>query len=76
MKFLLKIYEVFVHLMVLVDHNNLMDDYNLNVFVFVQDDKKHIEVQMMMHRFYHVLIYLKKNFFHILNTKIKKNKIY
>jgi hypothetical protein len=75
MNFPLKIYVILVHLRLLVDHNHVMNDHDLHFFDFVQDDKKHTVELMMMHHFYHVLIYLKKNFFHILNTKISKELI-
>jgi hypothetical protein len=64
------IYVVIVHLMLLVDHNHLMNGYNPHSFVSVQGDRKHIEMPMMMNHFYHALIYSTKNFFDISNTKL------
>jgi len=66
----LKIYVFLGHLRLLVDHNHVINVHKLYFFVVVQDDKKRIEVLMIMYRLYHVLIYSMKNFFHISNTKI------
>jgi hypothetical protein len=66
----LKIYVILGHWRLLVDHNHVMNVHKLYFFVVVQDDKKRIEVLMIMYRLYHVLIYSMKNFSHISNTKI------